>query len=100
MTHKNNSKLKNIKSDYNGDVILGIRPEHLSQSDNGLINLSVDMVEQLGSDNLVYGQLKDKKDFCYRSPGNQTIKKGSKLQLDIENNNYVIFNKSSGKRVN
>ena len=93
-------EVKSIQSDFNGDVILGIRPEHLSQSDNGLISLSVDLVEQLGSDNLVYGQLKDKKDFCYRCPGNQTIKKGSKLQLDIENNNYVIFDKSSGKRVN
>ena len=93
-------EIKDIQSDFNGDVILGIRPEHLSQSDNGLISLSVDLVEQLGSDNLVYGQLKDKKDFCYRCPGNQTIKKGSKLQLDIENNNHVIFDISSGKRVN
>ena len=93
-------EIKNIKSDYNGDVILGIRPEHLSQSDNGLINLSVDMVEQLGSDNLVYGQLKDKKDFCYRCPGNLTIKKGDKLSLNIDNENYFIFDKSSGKRVN
>ena len=93
-------EIKNIKSDYNGDVILGIRPEHLSQSDNGLINLSVDMVEQLGSDNLVYGQLKDKKDFCYRCAGNLTIKKGSKLSLNIDNDNYFIFDKSSGKRVN
>ena len=93
-------EIKNVKSDYNGDVTLGIRPEHLSQSDNGLINLSVDMVEQLGSDNLVYGQLKDKKDFCYRCPGNLTIKKGSKLSLNIDNHNYFIFNKSSGKRVN
>ena len=93
-------EIKNIKSDYNGDVILGIRPEHLSQSDNGLINLTVDLVEQLGSDNLVYGQLKDKKDFCYRCPGNLTIKKGSKLSLNIDNDNYFIFDKSSGKRVN
>ena len=93
-------EIKNIKSDYNGDVILGIRPEHLSQSDNGLINLSVDMVEQLGSDNLVYGQLKDKKDFCYRCPGNLIIKKGDKLSLNIDNENYFIFDKSSGKRVN
>ena len=93
-------EIKNIKSDYNGDVTLGIRPEHLSQSDNGLINLSVDLVEQLGSDNLVYGHLKDKKDFCYRCPGNLTIKKGSKLSLNIDNHNYFIFNKSSGKRVN
>mgnify|MGYP006059581985 FL=1 len=93
-------EIKNVKSDYNGEVILGIRPEHLSQSDNGLINLSVDLVEQLGSDNLVYGQLKDKKDFCYRCPGNLTIKKGSKLSLNIDNDNYFIFDKSSGKRVN
>ena len=93
-------EIKNIKSDFNGDITLGIRPEHLSQSDNGLINLNVDLVEQLGSDNLVYGQLKDKKDFCYRCPGNLTIKKGDKLSLNIDNENYFIFDKSSGKRVN
>ena len=93
-------EIKNIKSDFNGDIILGIRPEHLSQSDNGLINLNVDLVEQLGSDNLVYGQLKDKKDFCYRCPGNLIIKKGDKLSLNIDNENYFIFDKSSGKRVN
>ena len=93
-------EIKNIKSDFNGDITLGIRPEHLSQSDNGLINLNVDLVEQLGSDNLGYGQLKDKKDFCYRCPGNLIIKKGDKLSLNIDNENYFIFDKSSGKRVN
>jgi len=93
-------EIKNVKSDFNGDITLGIRPEHLCQSDNGLINLNVDLVEQLGSDNLVYGQLKDKKDFCYRCPGNLTIKKGDKLSLNIDNENYFIFDKSSGKRVN
>ena len=93
-------EIKNVKSDFNGDITLGIRPEHLSQSDNGLINLNVDLVEQLGSDNLVYGQLKEKKDFCYRCPGNLTIKKGDKLSLNIDNENYFIFDKSSGKRVN
>ena len=93
-------EIKNVKSDFNGDITLGIRPEHLSQSDNGLIHLNVDLVEQLGSDNLVYGQLKDKKDFCYRCPGNLTIKKGDKLSLNIDNENYFIFDKSSGKRVN
>ena len=93
-------EIKNVKSDFNGDITLGIRPEHLSQSDNGLINLNVDLVEQLGSDNLVYGQLKDKKDFCYRCPGNLIIKKGDKISLNIDNENYFIFDKSSGKRVN
>ena len=93
-------EIKDINSDYEGDVTLGIRPEHLNQTENGLINLKVDLVEQLGSDNLVYGQLKNKKDFCYRCPGNQTIKKGSHLSLNIENKKYYIFDKSTGKRVN
>ena len=65
-----------------------------------LINLKVELVEQLGSDNLVYGQIKNIKDFCYRSPGNQTIKKGGTLSLNIEENKYYIFDKSTGKRVN
>ena len=93
-------EIKDINSDHEGEVTLGIRPEHLSQSENALINLKVDLVEQLGSDNLVYGQLKVRKDFCYRCPGNQTIEKGSNLRLNIENNKYYIFDKSTGKRVN
>ena len=95
-----NFEIKNIDSDYNGDVTLGIRPEHLIGSENGLINLKVELVEQLGSDNLIYGQIKNIKDFCYRSPGNQTIKKGETLGLNIEENKYYIFDKSTGKRVN
>ncbi len=95
-----NFEIKNIESDYNGEVTLGIRPEHLIETENGLINLKVELVEQLGSDNLVYGQIKNRKDFCYRSPGNQTIKRGDTLSLNIEENKYYIFDKSTGKRVN
>ena len=43
-----NFEIKNIDSDYNGEVTLGIRPEHLIESENGLINLKVELVEQLG----------------------------------------------------
>ena len=93
-------EIKNVQSDFNGQITLGIRPEHMSQSDNGLINLSVDLVEQLGSDNLIYGELKNKKDFCYRCPGNQLVEKGSKISLNINDNNYYVFDKSSGNRVN
>ena len=93
-------EIKDINSDFEGDVTLGIRPEHLIQSDKALINLKVELVEQLGSDNLVYGQLKNKNDFCYRCPGNQKIENGTELNLQIDENKYYIFDKSSGKRVN
>ena len=93
-------EIKDINSDFEGDVTLGIRPEHLIQSDNALINLKVELVEQLGSDNLVYGKLKNKNDFCYRCPGNLKIENGTELNLQIDENKYYIFDKSSGKRVN
>ena len=93
-------EIKDVNTDFEGEVKLVIRPEHLSQSENSLINLKVDLVEQLGSDNLVYGQLKNKKDFCYRCPGNQTVEKDSNLRVNMENNKYYIFDKSTGKRVN
>ena len=38
-----NFEIKNINSDYNGEVTLGIRPEHLIETENGLINLKKKM---------------------------------------------------------
>ena len=93
-------EIAGIKSDFNGKVILGIRPEHLMQAYNGLIKLNVDLVEKLGSDNLVYGEIKGKKDLlCYRTPGNEKINSGSKLALNIQDNKLYIFNKKTGKRI-
>ena len=93
-------EIAGIKSDFNGKVILGIRPEHLVQAYNGLIKFNVDLVEKLGSDNLVYGEIKGKKDLlCYRTPGNEKINSGSKLALNIQGNKLYIFNKKTGKRI-
>ena len=93
-------EIAGIKSDFNGKVILGIRPEHLLQAYNGLIKVNVDLVEKLGSDNLVYGEIKGKKDLlCYRTPGNEKINSGSKLALNIQENKFYIFNKKTGKRI-
>jgi len=93
-------EITSIKSDFNGKVVLGIRPEHLVQAYNGLIKLNVDLVEKLGSDNLVYGEIKGKKDLlCYRTPGNEKINSGSKLALNIQENKLYIFNKKTGKRI-
>ena len=93
-------ELRDIKSSFKGKVVLGIRPEHLVEAYNGLIKLNVDLVEKLGSDNLVYGEIKGKKDLlCYRTPGNEKINSGSKLALNIQENKFYIFNKKTGKRI-
>ncbi|HLH99979.1 MAG TPA: ATP-binding cassette domain-containing protein [Acidimicrobiales bacterium] len=41
------------------ELVVGIRPEHLSLSAEGELELQVDIVEDLGSDSYVYGHLLD-----------------------------------------
>lgn len=42
---------------YEGEVIVGIRPEHLQPHDNGMIELLVGLVEPLGANTLLHGSL-------------------------------------------
>ncbi len=94
-------ELKNKKLKTQAFEIKGIKSdEHMVQAYNGLIKFNVDLVEKLGSDNLVYGEIKGKKDLlCYRTPGNEKINSGSKLELNIQDNKLYIFNKKTGKRI-
>ncbi len=45
------------QGDYTGDVIVGIRPEHLHPHDSGPIELLVELVEPLGANTLLHGSL-------------------------------------------
>ena len=92
--------IPNFLSNFNGEVILGIRPEHFLPSNKWDINISVDLVERLGSDNLIYGEMNGKKDFCYRSPGNVSVNIGDKLTLNIVDNKFYVFDKITNKRIN
>ena len=92
--------IPNFISNFNGEVLLGIRPEHFLPSNKGEINISVDLVERLGSDNLIYGEMNGKKDFCYRSPGNVSVNIGDKLTLNIVDNKFYVFDKITNKRIN
>ena len=92
--------IPNFISNFNGEVILGIRPEHFLPSNKGEIKMSVDLVERLGSDNLIYGEINGKIDFCYRSPGNVSVNIGDKLTLNIVDNKFYVFDKITNKRIN
>jgi len=92
--------IPNFHSDFNGDVIIGIRPEQVSPSDNGDINITIELVEQLGSDNIIYGALKGGGEFCYRSPGNYVANLGDKLSLSIADNKFHVFDKKTSKILN
>ena len=91
--------IPNFLSDFNGNVLIGIRPEHLFPSKKGEINITIDLVEQLGSDNIVYGEMIGGKELCFRSPGNIGFNLGDESSLEIVENKYYVFDKNSGKIV-
>jgi len=91
--------IPNFLSDFNGNVLIGIRPEHLLPSKKGEINITIDLVEQLGSDNIVYGEMIGGKELCFRSPGNIGFNLGDESSLEIVENKYYVFDKNSGKIV-
>ena len=91
--------IPNFLSDFNGEVLIGIRPEHLSPSKKGEINITIDLVEQLGSDNIIYGEMIGGKELCFRSPGNIGVNLGDKSSLEIVENKFYVFDKNSGKIV-
>ena len=95
-----NFTIPNFLSDFNGDVIIGIRPEQVSPSSKGEINITIELVEQLGSDNIIYGVLKGGGEFCYRSPGNFVTNLGDKLSLSIVDNKFHVFDKKTSKILN
>ena len=49
--------LLSVASSHSGAATLGIRPEHLSEDENGPIAIEVDMLEQLGANTLIHGRL-------------------------------------------
>ncbi|MFD2205307.1 sn-glycerol-3-phosphate ABC transporter ATP-binding protein UgpC [Kiloniella antarctica] len=88
------------------NLVLGIRPEHLRINDKGSLSLSIDLVEQHGADNLIYGTLvsattEDGLDLeiCLRLNQTQEPKIGETLTLEYDQASVMIFNSDSGHRL-
>lgn len=85
-----------------GDVALGIRPEHfeLTEEKTGVIQLSVDHVEQLGADTLVHGHVGEDKTFLtIRLPDIKKFEKHTILPLTVPSQKLHLFDKESGIRI-
>ncbi|MAC98176.1 MAG: sn-glycerol-3-phosphate ABC transporter ATP-binding protein UgpC [Euryarchaeota archaeon] len=82
------------------EVIFGIRPENLKVSANGSIKIKVDLIEKLGADSIIYGYDKSNNYLCYRENGNTKIKVNEEISLEIEDENYHLFDQETKKRLN
>ncbi len=87
-----------------GDVVVGIRPEHLvpqegeSASYAATFEGKVDLVESLGSEQHVIVVLAHAT-LVTRLPASQRIKAGATLRLGVAAEHLHLFDKSSGRRI-
>ena len=83
-----------------GDVILGVRPEHLTQDDAGPIRVSVQMFEQLGANTLIHGVLEGTDtDVVASAPGHVSATAGTVMGFSAAAEDLHVFDSSTGKRI-
>jgi ABC-type sugar transport system ATPase subunit len=76
-----------------GDVVtLGLRPENLTPSDSGSLSGVVDVVEQLGSNQLVYATLADGSSIVSELRGGRAPAIGSRAAFAIGDGIRHVFN--------
>ena len=81
-------------------LLIGIRPQHAELAANGL-DLKVDLIEPLGSETLIHGQLTDGTAFAVRvagSPG--AVPDGAHLRVGLPGDQLHVFDAASGDRLN
>ncbi|NUB28259.1 sn-glycerol-3-phosphate import ATP-binding protein UgpC [Azospirillum brasilense] len=81
-------------------VKLGVRPEHLAvTSGDGPLIVTVDLVEALGADTVVYGRLPDGEGMVVRVAGLPFCREGETLRVGAPSDALHLFDSESGRRL-
>lgn len=85
-------------------LMLGIRPEHISPQDDGNFEISVDLVEQLGADSLIYGAVSgfnggETHEICVRAGEASEHAPGERIKLGFSPGRAMVFRQDSGERL-
>jgi sn-glycerol 3-phosphate transport system ATP-binding protein len=88
------------------DLFLGIRPDALRRDDNGQLEMRVDLVEQHGADNLIYGAImnsentnSEETEFCFKTGQEVMPELETTLKLGFDPDKTMLFDKESGDRL-
>ncbi|MGV0627266.1 ABC transporter ATP-binding protein [Mycolicibacter minnesotensis] len=76
-----------------GEVVVGVRPEHLQVADRGF-TVEVDFVEELGADTYLYGQTTGPQRahaVVARVPGDTDVRRGARVTLNFDATNLHLF---------
>ncbi|MBO9451212.1 sn-glycerol-3-phosphate import ATP-binding protein UgpC [Tropicibacter sp. R16_0] len=91
----------NSETDAQGDVLLGLRPEHLTPDENGPVSIDVEMVEQLGANTLLHGTLSGTSHEMVASvSGHVTADSGTQRRFSIAPDLVHLFDPKTEKRLN
>lgn len=84
------------------DVIVGLRPEHitLAKDHTAVFTLRVEVVEVLGADTIIHGNLSHGDLLTLRLPGSFRITTGDRLNLQAIADQIHIFDPETGQRLN
>ncbi|RVW02391.1 ABC transporter ATP-binding protein [Rhodococcus spongiicola] len=87
-----------------GQVVLGIRPEHLEPAPNGEgIPMEVDVVEELGADAFVYGRTglggPGEHQLIARADWRNPPPRGARINLHVDPSEVHLFSVTDGRRI-
>lgn len=88
------------------DLVLGVRPDILSISDDGQLDFRVDLVEQHGGENLIYGTIVGSdqgaaqgQEICLKATQKMIPAVEDTLQLGFDPTKAFVFRKDTGERL-
>ena len=85
-------------------LMLGIRPEHIGPHAEGAFEISVDLVEQLGADSLIYGAVSgfngdESHELCVRAGEASKHMPGDRIKLNFDAGRAMVFRQDNGERL-
>ncbi|EFL87501.1 ABC transporter ATP-binding protein [Ahrensia sp. R2A130] len=89
------------EANADGEVVIGVRPEHLILDEKGPLQMQVSFSEPLGANTLLHGRLSDQSEaFTASLPGVHLAKdRGETVRFSVEAKNVHVFDPKSGRAV-
>lgn len=84
------------------DLVLGVRPDVLSVSESGQLPIVVDLVEQHGGENLIYGSSQEAdfdQEICLKAAQSLLPEAGASMRWAFDPADAFVFDKNSGERL-
>ena len=98
--HVDSSELLGFSQISDQPVKVGIRPEDFVLESTSKMSLQIDLVEELGSDELLYCVSSAGLDYRIRRPGGSGHKVGENIAVSVISEKLHLFSRQSGKRLN